>query len=64
IHLNLMIFTKIIRGFISAESKQRVINHVIKQLKVGGYLFISHTESLMHVKHGLKQIKPSIYQRI
>lgn len=59
-----LIFIRNVMIYFDAESKQRVINHVIKQLKVGGYLFISHTESLMHVKHGLKQIKPSIYQRI
>lgn len=59
-----LIFIRNVMIYFDTASKQRVINHVLKQLKVGGYLFISHTESLMHVKHGLKQIKPSIYQRI
>ncbi|QKG98598.1 protein-glutamate O-methyltransferase CheR [Shewanella oneidensis MR-1] len=59
-----LIFIRNVMIYFDTVSKQRVINHVLKQLKVGGYLFISHTESLMHVKHGLKQIKPSIYQRI
>ncbi|ESE43332.1 chemotaxis protein methyltransferase CheR [Shewanella decolorationis S12] len=59
-----VIFIRNVMIYFDADSKQRVINNVVKQLKVGGYLFISHTESLMHVNHRLKQIKPSIYQRI
>lgn len=59
-----VIFLRNVMIYFSQESKQKVINNVLRQLNPGGYFFISHTESLMNIHHGLTQIKPSIFQKL
>jgi chemotaxis protein methyltransferase CheR len=34
-----------------------------RRLAPGGYLFISHSESLNGVQHGLRWVAPAIYRR-
>jgi chemotaxis protein methyltransferase CheR len=34
-----------------------------RHLAPGGYLFISHSESLNGISHGLRWVAPAIYQR-
>lgn len=59
-----VIFLRNVMIYFNPESKQVVLNNVLKQLKVGGYFFISHTESLMNMQHSLQLIKPSIYKKV
>lgn len=59
-----VVFLRNVMIYFNPSSKQEVLNNVLRQLKPGGYFFISHTESLMNMKHELKQIKPSIYRKV
>lgn len=58
-----VIFLRNVMIYFNAESKQRVLNNVLRQLKPGGYFLISHTESLMNTQHSLSQVSPSIYRK-
>ncbi len=43
--------------------QQRVVQALVRRLVPGGYLFISHSESLNGIQHGLTWIAPAVYQR-
>jgi chemotaxis protein methyltransferase CheR len=58
-----VIFLRNVMIYFDTESKQRVLKNVLRQLKTGGYFFISHTESLMNIDHTLSQVSPSIYRK-
>jgi len=58
-----IIFLRNVMIYFNLQSKQLVINNVLQQLRSGGYLFISHTESLMGIQHGLQPINSSIYRK-
>ena len=45
------------------QVQQRVVSMLERHLRPGGYLFISHSESLNGVAHGLRWVAPAIYQR-
>lgn len=49
--------------YFDADTKRRVIQHLLPSLKAGGYLFISHSESLNGISHGLQMVKPAIYRK-
>ncbi|EAR10096.1 CheR family methyltransferase [Reinekea blandensis] len=57
-----IIFLRNVMIYFNNASKQTVLNNVLRQLKVGGYFFISHTESLMNTTHRLEPVKSSIYR--
>ena len=59
-----IIFLRNVMIYFDTSSKQKVLNNVLAQLKLGGYFIISHTESLMNTKHTLTQVAPSIYRKI
>ena len=59
-----IIFLRNVMIYFDQQSKQTVLEQVIQRLKKGGYLFISHTESLFNTQHELKTIRPSIYQKL
>ena len=40
-----------------------MIQRLEQRLAPGGYLFISHSESLNSLRHGLTWVAPSIYRR-
>jgi chemotaxis protein methyltransferase CheR len=58
-----LVFLRNVMIYFDAQSKQRVLNNVLRQLKPGGYFLISHTESLMNMQHTLTQVSPSIYRK-
>jgi chemotaxis protein methyltransferase CheR len=58
-----VIFLRNVMIYFDTESKQRVLNNVVRQLRVGGYFIISHAESMMNIQHSLTQVSPSIYKK-
>jgi chemotaxis protein methyltransferase CheR len=58
-----VIFCRNVMIYFDRAVQQRVIAGLEQQLAPGGYLFISHSESLSSVEHGLRWVAPSIYQR-
>jgi chemotaxis protein methyltransferase CheR len=49
--------------YFDRPAQQRVVHTLERQLAPGGYLFISHAESLNCVHHGLTWIAPAVYRR-
>ena len=50
--------------YFNQENKTKVVKRLCKRLTPGGYLFISHTESLLQSIPGLKLVYPSVYQKV
>lgn len=51
--------------YFDIETQKKVVSKLLEHLKPNGYLFIGHSESLLnHHNPNLKQIKPTIYQKI
>jgi chemotaxis protein methyltransferase CheR len=57
------IFCRNVMIYFDRDVQQRVIGVLERRLAPGGYLFVSHSESLSGVTHGLRWVAPSIYQR-
>ncbi len=49
--------------YFSAEDQIAALNSVKRSLRMGGYLFLGHSESLSSKVTGLTQIAPATYQR-
>lgn len=74
-HLNLMdaiydtpvkypiIFCRNTLIYFDRETKAEIIRKMKLRLLSGGYLFISHTESLVNLNQGLSLVYPSVYQK-
>ena len=58
-----VIFCRNVMIYFDRAVQQRVIADLERRLAPGGYLFVSHSESLGSVDHGLRWVAPSIYQR-
>jgi len=49
--------------YFDMETKQRLLDKIVKYLRPGGYFFISHSESLSGMKTELQTIMPSVYRK-
>lgn len=58
-----VIFLRNVLIYFQAETKERVVMQVIKNLKPNGYLFIGHSETLNGLECGLQQVAPAIYRK-
>ncbi len=58
-----IVFLRNVLIYFDLPTKQLVIDHVTRTLRPGGYLFISHVESLHGLQNGLKMIRPSIFRK-
>lgn len=57
------IFCRNVMIYFDSSVQQRVVRGLERRLAPGGYLFISHSESLNGVQHGLRWVAPAIYRR-
>lgn len=57
-----VIFLRNVLIYFDKNSKQRVLNNIVSQLKPEGYLLIGHAESLNGLVHPLSNLKPSVYK--
>jgi chemotaxis protein methyltransferase CheR len=58
-----VIFCRNVMIYFDTDVQQRVVTMLERHLAPGGYLFVSHSESLNSVDHGLKWIAPAAYRR-
>lgn len=58
-----VIFCRNVMIYFDRDVQQRVVSLLERHLVPGGYLFISHSESLNGTTHGLRWAAPAIYQR-
>lgn len=59
-----VIFCRNVLIYFNRDVQKEVILKLCKKLKVGGYLFIGHSESIMSMNLPLMQIKPTIFRKI
>jgi chemotaxis protein methyltransferase CheR len=58
-----VIFCRNVMIYFDRVVQQRVVSMLERHLLPGGYLFISHSESLNGITHGLKWVAPAVYRR-
>lgn len=57
------IFCRNVMIYFDRETKERLVQRFSDQLHPGGWLFIGHSESLSNIKHNLKYVGPTIYEK-
>ncbi len=58
-----VVFCRNVMIYFDRLVQQRVVSTLERHIAPGGYLFISHAESLNGITHGLRWVAPAIYQR-
>jgi len=56
-----VIFLRNVMIYFDNETRTQVVNQILALLKPGGYLFVSHSESLVGINNQLKIVQPSIF---
>jgi len=59
-----VVFCRNVMIYFDKHIQQRVVSMLERHIAPGGYLFISHAESLNGISHGLKWVAPAVYQRV
>jgi chemotaxis protein methyltransferase CheR len=57
------IFCRNVMIYFDKAVQQRVVSMLERHLAPGGHLFISHSESLNGITHGMKWVAPAVYRR-
>jgi chemotaxis protein methyltransferase CheR len=57
------IFCRNVMFYFDRPARQRVVTMLERHLVPGGFLFVSHSESLSEVQHDLRRCVPGVYQR-
>jgi chemotaxis protein methyltransferase CheR len=58
-----VIFCRNVMIYFDREVQQRVVSMLERHLAPGGFLFISHSESLTGIAHTLRWVAPAVYRR-
>jgi chemotaxis protein methyltransferase CheR len=58
-----VIFCRNVMIYFDTESRQVLVERLFDQLTPGGFLFVGHSESLLGLRHGFRQVGPSVYER-
>ncbi len=58
-----VIFCRNVMIYFDRAVQQRVVTMLERHLAPGGWLFISHSESLNGIAHGLQWVAPAVYRR-
>jgi chemotaxis protein methyltransferase CheR len=58
-----VIFCRNVMIYFDHDVQQQVVSLLERHLLPGGHLFISHSESLNGITHGLRWVAPAVYQR-
>jgi chemotaxis protein methyltransferase CheR len=58
-----VIFCRNVMIYFDRHVQQRVVSALERHLAPGGYLFISHSESLNRITHGLRWTAPAVFRR-
>ena len=58
-----LIFCRNVMIYFDRQTQEELINRLSRRLVPGGYLMVGHSESLTHLTHGLRTIRPAVYQK-
>lgn len=59
-----IVFCRNVLIYFDRETQEKVINKICTKINTGGYFFLGHSESIMNMNLPLRQIKPTIFQKI
>lgn len=59
-----VVFLRNVMIYFDNETRIKVVEKILGSLKSGGYLFVSHSESLVGISEQLKMVKPSIFTKL
>lgn len=59
-----IIFCRNVLIYFNKETQVLVISKLLERLVIGGFLFIGHSESLNQLNLPLRQVQPTVYQKI
>ena len=57
------VFCRNVMIYFDKTAQQRTVSMLERHLAPGGYLFVSHAESLNGLTHGLRWVAPAVYRR-
>lgn len=58
-----VIFCRNVMIYFDHETQQELVSKLVAQLAPGGHLIVGMSESLLNIRHTLKPVKPSVYQK-
>lgn len=58
-----VIFCRNVMIYFDRPTQEQLVTRLGRWLVPGGYLFVGHSESLTHLRHGLRPIRPAVYQK-
>lgn len=59
-----VIFCRNVLIYFTRPTQELVVRHLCNQLRIGGYLFLGHSESMMALSLPIEQVRPSVYRRV
>ncbi len=59
-----IIFLRNVLIYFDIQTKKDVVKYVLQHLKVGGYFFIGHSETLFNISNEVVQVMPTVYQKV
>lgn len=58
-----VIFCRNVMIYFDRPTQEELIGRLTRRLVPGGYLMVGHSESLTHLRHTLRAVRPAIYQK-
>jgi chemotaxis protein methyltransferase CheR len=58
-----IIFCRNVMIYFDRPTQEQLVERLSRRLVPGGYLMVGHSESLTHITHKLRLIRPAIYQK-
>ncbi len=58
-----VIFCRNVMIYFDRTTQEQLVERLSRKLVPGGYLFVGHSESLTHISHPLRMLRPAIYQK-
>lgn len=58
-----VIFLRNVMIYFDLETKRQVVQNLLPHLQPGGHFIIGHSETLNGISEGLRQVRPTIYQK-
>ncbi|MBI5688848.1 MAG: protein-glutamate O-methyltransferase [Verrucomicrobia bacterium] len=58
-----VIFCRNVMIYFDRATQEELISRLSRHLVPGGYLLVGHSESLSHIRHALRMLRPATYQK-
>jgi chemotaxis protein methyltransferase CheR len=49
--------------YFDRPTQEELVGRLARRLVPGGYLLVGHSESLSHIRHPLRMLRPATYQK-